>query len=326
MAERPPDKWLIDQILPAGELHIIGGPSGAGKTTWLLQMLTEWSAGRPVFGYDSHPGQFAYVSLDRGERSFRRTLRRCGLDPDTFPYVCGLSSTKPVTSFEGLLELVIPRFPALDNALLVIEGIATLLPSKAKAIDYNQMFRFFANLSAYCNELGITILGVMHSPKMKETEMYLNPRQRLLHSVAIGGVVETIILVEPDHRHPIERDRIITVLPRNAPEQAFHMKLDEHGMLQYDPKANEEAALAEEQEVGSRSAKAGEILNVWLLQQTVGYEFTPSYLTAEMKPLGVSRRSVFNWITQWEADSKVECISYGLYRKIAPKPPADPPK
>lgn len=321
MAVFPPDEWLVDAILPAGELHIVGGPSGAGKTTWLLQFLTEWSAGKPIFGYDSHPTTFAYISLDRGERSFRRTLRRCGLDPDEFPYVCGLRSSKPIVSFEDILTMVTPRFGKAQNPLLVIEGITTLLPTKAKSIDYNTMFRFFANISAYCNELGITIIGVMHSPKMKETEMYLNPRQRLLHSVAIGGVVETIILVEPDHRHPIDKKRIITVLPRNTSEQEFHMVLDEHGMLQYDPKADEESALAQEQETGSKSSKAGEILNLWLFGVPVGFEFTPSYLTAEMKELGVSRRSTFNWITQWEATGKIESIAHGLYRKLALKPP-----
>jgi AAA domain len=328
MTEFPPDKWIVDQILPAGELHIVGGPSGAGKTTWLMQFLTEWSAGRPIFGYDSRPGPFIYVSLDRGEPSFRRTLRRLGIDPDTFPYICGLSSTKPVGSFEDVLELVKTKFSGkLEGVTIVIEGISTLLPPKAKAIDYNQMFRFFAKLSAYCNELGITIIGVMHSPKMKETEMYLNPRQRILHSVAIGGVVETIILVEPDHRHPIDKKRIITVLPRNAPEQEFQMNLDGNGMLRYDPKAAEEAALAAEEDAGGKATKAGEILNVWLLQAAVGYVFTTSYLTAEMNPLGVSRRSVFNWVNLWELKGKVECVSHGLYRKLAPKPaPPDEPK
>lgn len=314
MTSFPPEEWLVEQILPAGEFHIIGGPSGGGKTTLITQVVTEWAAGRPVFGYTSHPRPFAYVSLDRGERSLHRTLRRCGIDPSTFPYVSPLSTTTPVVGIQSLLkDFVLPKFPDIVAAsgVLIIEGITTLMPATSKANDYSQTFKFFAWVSAFCNETGISIIGVMHSPKMRESERYLNPRQRLMHSVAIGAIAETIILSEPSFESPIKLDRIVTVLPRNAPEQEFHMRLDEHGMHQ--PVVDNELHKAVDED-----ATASEVLDLWLTPKEVGYEFDTSNLVNEMHSLGVSRRTVFNWITQAIADNRIESVKRGRYRKLAP--------
>jgi AAA domain len=316
MAEYPPEEWLVEQILPAGEFHVIGGPSGGGKTTLIMQLVTDWTAGRPVFGYSSYPRPFVYVSLDRGEKSLRRTLRRCGIDPDTFPYVCPLSTTKPVLGFQDLVEHFIkPRFPEVIAAggVIIIEGVTTLMPGAGKANDYTATFKFFSYLSAFCSETGISIIGVMHSPKMRESERYLNPRQRLMHSVAIGAIAETIILSEPSFESPIKLDRIVTVLPRNAPEQEFRMRLDENGMHQPATEPEIVKAMGED-------AQASELLDLWLTPKPVGYEFKSGELVDEMKLLGVSRRTVFNWLPQAEADGRIESIKHGYWRKLAPKP------
>src|SRR5690242_1448332 len=73
---------LIDRILPVHEVHILGGPSGAGKTRWLFQMLQEWKAGNSVLGYASNPVPYAYVSTDRSRESVKRTCEDLGIDPN----------------------------------------------------------------------------------------------------------------------------------------------------------------------------------------------------------------------------------------------------
>lgn len=42
MTHRRDDEFIIDSILPKYELHLIGGPPGAGKTTWLFQFIEDW--------------------------------------------------------------------------------------------------------------------------------------------------------------------------------------------------------------------------------------------------------------------------------------------
>lgn len=302
----PSDEYFVDQIFPRGELHIIGGPSGGGKTTWSTQFSMDWSAGKPIFGFESYPLPYAYVSLDRGERSLCRTLRRCGVDPATFPYIPGLRLNNPIDSLAKLLPLVNSTYPAVLNeaGLIIIEGISTLMPGTAKANDYHMAFKFFAQLSAWCNEYGVTLIGMMHSPKMKESERYLNPRQRLLHSVAIGGVVETIVLVEPNFETPTKRDRVITLLPRNASEQEFYVAFNEHGVLV--PTEKPAAPAVEEAE---RELKAGELFDLFIITVPVGERFTTSEALGQLhKIAGVARSTVFSYITQAAADGRIASI------------------
>jgi len=307
----PPEEWLVERILPAGELHIIGGPSGGGKTTLIMQLVTDWAAGRSVFGYASHPRPFVYISLDRNEKSLRRTLQRCGVDPDTFPYICPLSTTNPILGFKDLIDnFVKPRFPeVLAGGVIIIEGITTLMPGSGKANDYTATFKFFSWLSAYCSETGISLLGVMHSPKMKESERYLNPRQRLMHSVAIGAIAETIILSEPSFESPIKLDRIVTVLPRNAPEQEFHMRLDEHGMHQPAP----------DPEKPKSELKASQKFDLYIAGLDVGTEFTTGSIV-EALSIDMSERTIKNGLAIAEANKRIERLAHGRWRKIGPVP------
>jgi len=306
-----PEEWLVDEILPTAEFHIVGGPSGGGKTTLILQMMADWQAGKPLFGHASHSRPFAYVSLDRGEKSLRRTLERCGVDPDTFPYVCPRRRKKPIAGFEDLIfNFVHPKFP--HASVIVVEGIASLMTGNSKASDYSAAFKFFGDIAAFCNEEDITIIGVMHSPKMKETERYLNPRQRLLNSVAIGGIAETIILSEPDFENPTKLDRIVTLLPRNAPEQEFHMRLDENGMHQ--PAPVEEATKS-----GKGEPKASQKFDLYVAGLEVGTEFTTGSILEALSG-DMSERTIKNGLVIAEANKQIERLGHGRYRKIGPVP------
>jgi hypothetical protein len=308
-----PEEWLVDEILPTAEFHIVGGPSGGGKTTLILQMMADWQAGKPLFGHASHSRPFAYVSLDRGEKSLRRTLERCGVDPNTFPYVCPRRRKKPIAGFEDLIfNFVHPKFP--KASVIVVEGIASMMTgTNNKASDYSAAFKFYGDIAALCNEEGLTVIGVMHSPKMKESERYLNPRQRLLNSVAIGGIAETIILSEPNFESPTKLDRIVTLLPRNAPEQEFRMRLDENGMHQPAPVEDSPAIAAADKEL-----KASQIFDMALGTYKEGDEFSTGQFIKDLKDLGISERSIYNGLAQASADGRIETAGRGRWRKITP--------
>ena len=103
------DDYLIEDILWKGTLNLIGGPSGVGKTTWLLPLLKDWSEGLPVLnGKASKPCPWVYVSSDRGLRETNRTLARLGLSDWDIP--CWVvEEIMPVDSIDMLH--VFERFP-----------------------------------------------------------------------------------------------------------------------------------------------------------------------------------------------------------------------
>lgn len=301
------ENWIVEDILPDGELHIIGGPSGGSKTTFLFQFITDWRSGKPIFGHTSHSRPFIYISLDRGEKSVRRTLQRCGIDPDTFPHLSLIRTENPVESFKHLQKEIMKVSPEVitNNGVIFVEGLTTLAPSTAKASDYASMARWIAYLSALCNETGITIFGIMHSPKTKQSERYMNPRQRVLGSVAIGGFTETMILVEPDENYPTGNRRTVTLLPRNAPEEVFFMVLDSKGMLVEAPPDQEE----------NEHLRGQKLLDRWLKKLPAGFEFSTGELMVVADELDVGDTTVKRWMHVKLSKLELERISHGKYRK-----------
>ncbi len=59
---------------PLGEVSLIAGSSGAGKTTWALQMLDAQSRGESFLGHQSFALPYIMVMQDRSEFAMRRTL------------------------------------------------------------------------------------------------------------------------------------------------------------------------------------------------------------------------------------------------------------
>jgi RecA-family ATPase len=202
--------YLVDTILPCGEIHLVGGPTGAGKTRWLFDTLLDWQAGRSVLGYRSHPCRWAYVSCDRRDASVYRTLETMGIDPKDIPLVGGMS--RKLT-----LSQILDEVQKMAAKLVVIEAFGGFVDPPNSVTVRN----FFYSFQDILEKTGMTIIGVVESPKMKPKERYANPRQRISGAAAWGHYAETIVLVEPKTPEIPNSPRVVTVCPRNASEIRF---------------------------------------------------------------------------------------------------------
>lgn len=214
---------LIDDILPAREIHLIAGPSGAGKTTWLIKMIDNWRQGMSIFGHASHPKPFMYLSLDRSQAGVRRIFDRLKVNHKNFQlFVPKANSNNQKLSLAQLLRGLIKTYP--DVRVYFIEGFQSRTPD-GKMNDYKVVAHFLLELQQICEESNITIIGVAHASKAKQDEKYLNPRERVNGTVAWAAYSETIIVVEPeDPDDPQNVNRRVMILPRNAREQVFIME------------------------------------------------------------------------------------------------------
>jgi RecA-family ATPase len=213
--------YLVDTILPAGEIHLLGGPTGAGKTRWLFDTLLDWHAGKSVLGYSSHPCPWLYVSSDRSEASVYRTLETMNLDRERIPL---LSAMDKRLTLNQILDAAQER----HAQLVVIESFGGFVDSTV-APNTRQIKNFFYSLRPFLNATNATIIGVVESPKMKPKERYENPRQRISGAAAWGHYGETIILIEPVAPDTPNSNRNIIVCPRNAAEKVIEAEfLDGH--------------------------------------------------------------------------------------------------
>jgi AAA domain len=185
----------------------MAGPTGAGKTTWLFDMLMRWEKGQDVLGCRSHPVPWFYVAGDRSIDGMNRTLDRMRIPRDQFPTLAAWDQQMTFQQIMGAVK-------DADAKLAIIEGFGQYVDSPGHT---QQVRNFLQSACNICKTDGTTILGIVESPKMKPRDRYENPRQRVSGPAAWGHHTETIFLMEPaDTSKADNPDRTLTVCPRNS--------------------------------------------------------------------------------------------------------------
>ena len=221
MEETKPKRWFITRLFPSREVHLIGGPSGAGKTRWLLDIIREWKEGRDIYGYTSHPQPFLYISCDRSKESVQTTLDDLGLDipfkslPEDFYQI-----PKSLAGLEKLF-LLHPNV-----RIFFFDAIAVFC---SKPNDYNFVETFLTGIMRLCKKYNITVFGTTHATKVKEGENFPDVRQRIIGSAAWAAFSDTVCILEKIGPQDESGERKIYILPRNAKEFAVRLRFDENG-------------------------------------------------------------------------------------------------
>ena len=214
--------YLIDSILPENELHIFAGPSGAGKTRLLFQGLQEWQADQTFLGFKCRPfPETLYLACDRSVASVEETL-------SAFPKLT-LNWDSIRGTDTSFLNTFRSKYPKIK--FLILDGIATLVPD-GRINEYGTVSRFLCQMGQYCTAHKLTTLGIGHSAKTKQNEVYANPRQRILGSVAWAAYAETIFNLEPiKPDDPTQTCRRLFIGPRNHREHVINLEMQDGLMI-----------------------------------------------------------------------------------------------
>jgi hypothetical protein len=219
-----PSRFIIDKILPRYEISLLGGPSGAGKTRWLMRLLTSWNAGTDVFGHLCYPIPWVYVAADRGKQSVVDTFDTMDIDILKFPVLWAWDEG---WKWCEILEQLKKR----TEPLVIVESFGSFADPPANG----RQVKDFLNTTSRNIRDKQTILGIMESPKMKPYERYENPRQRISGAAAWSHFTETIIVVEQLPKEPDSSSRNLYICPRNAPTEHHSMIFDPGGDLVVNP-------------------------------------------------------------------------------------------
>lgn len=219
-------EFLIDGILPANEVHLIGGSSGSGKTTFAFQVfLAAWQQGSPVFDHPSHVVPYAYISLDRSRSSVARTLQRLGLSDAITRIVCQEEVPEDALTVDVVIKEALKVYP--DSELIVIEGFQLLAGEKGNG--YTHVGKVLKKAARICSQKQITVIGVCHSPKMKVDERFKHARETIMGSASWGAYSDTIIVLDHDESTGIIA---VNIMPRNEKSETHEMKFGERGILE----------------------------------------------------------------------------------------------
>lgn len=216
------DRYVVDLILPSHEVHLLGGPSGAGKTRWLLQSLLEWQQGKDFLGFKSHPVPWVYVAADRSVISVCRTLSGMGINPEDILAI-------PAWDQQMGLNEILDKIQASKAELVVWESFGSFVDPPGNGHKVKELL---SRINKFCRTHKVTVIGVVESPKQKPYERYENPRQRISGAAAWGHFSETIFLVEPEDFEVADNPyRTLHCCPRNAPALKILLAFDPYGRL-----------------------------------------------------------------------------------------------
>lgn len=297
--------WLIERIWPEGTVHLIAGPSGVGKTTWLLPSIKAWSEGLPVLGYPTHPQEYVYLMCDRSETDLQRTLDRLQLsDWDVHAY-----------SIESLGHD--PRC-MIDPSTLTIEALPKMFPwarvffieaynwfykgnagGKGAVGDYQNTLRFWSSVRDAFSQLDLTIVATTHEAKGNE---YTKTRDKVYGNVGQVAVAGTIMTMEYHEKDP--DTRYLRVAPRDSKELVCEYKFNEKGSLDFKGEGTDEER---------QDPQSFKLLDGKLRRCQPGENIPTATLIAWGIELSLSDATVERWILRCIKTGKLVRIARGLF-------------
>jgi hypothetical protein len=229
-ADGQDDGWF-----PLGDISLIGGASGTGKTTWIFEMLHKQKQGWAVLGHQTFSRNFHVLAYDRGRNAFTRTMRRLKLLPTDVP-TTSLELAFGTAAVQGIVNQIESMTPTPN--IIFIEGLDMLLDDANKKSVVSPFMRQLQRVAAHFH---IALICSVGAPKSKRGEDYAAKRDKISGSEAWGRNCETVVVLEfsaeDDGTAP---QRELTVLPRNAKAEKFSLQFEGGRLVVVQPTAHDE--------------------------------------------------------------------------------------
>jgi hypothetical protein len=156
-----PVKWIVPEILPAGCLLLLCGPSKiGGKSILTIEMAKAISTGRPFIGQHSTQKAVMYVNLEDGMPRIGRRYKQAGVEDDAENPIWVVSD---VESYNDLLIAMYSskaKFIVLDP-LAELENLYGVKDEK----NSGEMTAFIKPIRDFVHYSGATVMIVHHFRK-----------------------------------------------------------------------------------------------------------------------------------------------------------------
>lgn len=316
---------IINRILPGGEVHLLSGASGTGKTALICQLLASALKGKPWFGLEVRPPNFiGVITSDRRGADFQRWLKTAELEGAVPVYsmvddhsLSGLKLLRGMFGVDGkrrrtvrfeLFEQSIEKlhrqagYEALPWDSLIILDPASLFLG-GNLLDYTQVFAHMFDLNQWCVRRGSTLVGLTHAGKQKgdPKNRYARPQDRILGSTAQTGCAGTTLHLSPPTETCQKWSELIWV-PHHAPMGLVRLHRDEAGLfveaLRVEPTKQEDAAL-----------------KVLTLFPDGEPRTTKNLIRAADRTLDLRPSTVMKYLQSLTATGFIEVVRRGVYRR-----------
>jgi hypothetical protein len=206
----PFDGWF-----PRGRVSIIGGSSGVGKTTLVVDILRKQRDRQSFLGHEGTGHSFLVLFSDRTNLSNRETLERMGLASYDMPIAYMPICWDGVAV--GEIKDRIEQYGC--PAVVFIEGADALVSDANKA---QVVAPFMSGIQDVAQHYHTAVVLSCGAPKQKPKEQYSQSRDRVFGSQMWARMAEDILILsygDGDERHLI-------VEHRNAKKETFDLVFD----------------------------------------------------------------------------------------------------
>ena len=163
----PLSEALIDGVLRRGHKMLLAGPSKAGKSYALIEMVISIAEGRKWLGFPCAQGRVLYVNLELDRASclhrFKDVYDALGWTPSHIGDIDIWNLRGQSVPMDKLAPKLIRRAAKKNYAAVVIDPIYKVLTGDENSAD--QMAAFCNQFDKVCHELGAAVIYCHHHSK-----------------------------------------------------------------------------------------------------------------------------------------------------------------
>ena len=211
LAEDRDLEYLMECWFPKGEVSLIGAPSGAGKTSFSLNLMEGIHNGRETWGKRLKPREYRVLSHDRSKRSIVSTVRALGLPvEEVLPRVIRLTTQQQLANPSDVFSACLDANPGVE--VWLIEGLDMWIPEMNRMEIVAPILDGLQRLATLHD---VAVIATVGAPKQKGKEKYTG-RDALFGSAALARKSETIVTIGWTDDEDANSTRKIVVMPRNG--------------------------------------------------------------------------------------------------------------
>ncbi len=189
----PPQLFLVADLIPAGQLVMLGGRGKAGKSWLVLQLIAAIDRGISFLGKPTKRGKVLYLALEDGRRRLNQRPRLMNWRPSA-----NVDIAFRVDTFDhggqGLTHIR-QAIAAGGYDLVVIDTLVKTLSSAADENNNTEMGAICNELADMAHDSGACILIVHHTSK----QAVENPFDALRGATAIRNAYDVGLMLVRKH-------------------------------------------------------------------------------------------------------------------------------
>lgn len=222
-----PSEHRQDGWFDVGGVSLLGGSSGVGKTTLMLELLYRQYQGHLVLGHQTNKVRFHVLTVDRPPEAYDATIRRLGLLPSDIP-----RTQLPMVHDSEAAQAIFDEVQKMDPTpnLIFVEGLDMLSSNQN---DKVKVSIFLRQLQKVAKHLQIALIGSVGASKVKRGQEYGHKRDQISGSEAWGRLADTVVVISFSEEDDGTGDqREMSVLLREASSERFSLQFEGGRLVQ----------------------------------------------------------------------------------------------